>query len=240
MSKKPFLSIIIPVFNESRRIHNLNTISNYIKEKKLPFEIIIVNDGSTDDTLRILNKTKTKTNFKIISYKINKGKGYAIKKGVSKSVGKFILFCDIDLSTPIQELDKFMPLTKFHDVLIATRRIKESKFIIHQPPLRESLGRVFTSLSNFSLGLNISDLTCGFKLFSKNSAKEIFPRLRINRWGFDSELLLIAKKREFRIKEVGVNWKNDPLTTVKFPHDIIKSFIELIEIKINDLKGAYD
>lgn len=239
MSNKNFLSIIIPVFNESRRIHNLTTISNYIKNKKFFSELIVVNDGSTDDTLEKLNNQKDKLNFKIISYKKNKGKGHAIKKGVLKSRGQFILFSDIDLSTPIEEFDNFLPFVNSFDVIIATRRISGSNIITKQPYFRENMGKIFTSLSSFILNLNISDFTCGFKLFSQKAGKDIFSKLTINRWGFDSELLFIANKKGYLTKEVGVNWKNDPFTKVKFPADALKSLIELVKIKVNDLKKVY-
>lgn len=234
------LSIIIPLFNESKRIHNLQTVLEYLNRKKISSEIIVVNDGSTDDSLKKLEGFKHDSKLKIISYSVNKGKGYAIKEGVLKAQGEFILFTDIDLSTPINELDNFLTLTDFYEVIIATRKMSGSKVLTRQLPLRESLGKVFTLLSQLVLGLNVSDFTCGFKLFSRKAGKEIFSKLTINRWGFDSEILFIAKKMGYKIKEVGVSWKNDPLTKVKFPQDAIKSLAELIKIRINDLKGLYN
>ena len=234
MNTKPF------VFNEFKRIHNLITISNYLKNSHFVSELIVINDGSTDKTLDKLKDFKKKMKLKIISYKKNKGKGYAIRQGVLKAKGQFILFCDVDLSTPIQELDKFIPFTKSSDVIIATRKVKESQLITRQSFIRENLGKAFTLLSNLILNANISDFTCGFKLFSQKSAKEIFSRLTINRWGFDSELLFISKKRGFKIKEIGVSWHNNSLSKVKFPEDIFISLLELLKVRINDLKGIYD
>lgn len=240
MSAKPFLSVIVPVFNEEKRIHNLITISSYLKKSHFVSEIIVVNDGSTDKTLNKLKVLKKKLKLKILDNKKNKGKGYAIKKGVLEAAGKFILFCDVDLSTPIQELDKFLHHIKTADLIIATRRNKQSKLIARQSLLRENLGRAFTFLSKLMLNLNVSDFTCGFKLFSQKSAKEIFSRLTINRWGFDSELLFISKKRGFQIKEIGVTWYNNSLSKVKFPEDIFMSLLELLKVRINNLKGVYD
>ena len=240
MTRKPFLSVVIPVFNESKRIHNLIEISNYIKSKKFLSEIIVVNDGSKDDTLKKINQLKNIHNLKIVSYVKNMGKGYAIKKGISEAAGKCILFCDVDLSTPIQELDHFLPFINSYDIVMATRRIKDSKLIARQSTLREILGRAFTFLSQIILNLQISDFTCGFKLFSQNAANEIFPLLTIDRWGFDSELLFVAKKKGFRIREVGVKWQNNPLTKVKFPNDIFISLSELIKIRINNFRAAYE
>ena len=239
MSKRPFLSIIIPLYNESMRVHNLSIVSSFIKTKKSLTELIVVNDGSTDDTLIKLKSLKSKFNLKILSYLKNKGKGYAIKKGFLEAQGQYILFTDIDLSTPIEEIDKFIPFTKSYDIIIATRKVAESKVVSRQLPLRENLGKVFTALSKIILNLNLSDFTCGFKLFSRKAGKEIFSKLTTNRWGFDSELLFIAKKKGFRIKEVGVQWKNDPSTKVKFPQDVFTSLIELIKVRINEAKGVY-
>lgn len=240
MDKKIFLSIVIPIYNEDKRIHNLSVVLNYIKSKKFKSELIAVNDGSTDNTIEKLKNLRKKEKFKILNYEKNKGKGYAIKKGVFEASGQFILFTDIDLSTPIKEFDKFIPFTKKYEIIIATRRVKGANLVVRQSFLRENLGRIFTFLSKIILDINVSDFTCGFKLFSKNAAKGIFSRLTIERWGFDSESLFIAKKRGFKIKEVGVYWKNDPLTKVKFPHDAFNSLIELAKIKINDLKGIYN
>lgn len=240
MSKQPFLSIVIPLFNESKRIYNLTAVLNYLKTKKFSFEIIVVNDGSTDDSKDRINKLNNKSFFKILSYETNKGKGYAIKKGVLAAKGDFILFTDIDLSTPINELDKFLPLTKSYEVIIGTRKTFGSNVMTRQSPIRETLGKIFTFLSQLILSLEVSDFTCGFKLFSKKASKEIFSRLTINRWGFDSEILFIAYKKGYRIEEVGVSWKNDPLTKVKFPQDAINSLIELFKIRINDLRGLYN
>lgn len=240
MREKPFLSIVIPVFNEDRRIHNLVTISKYLKGSHFTSELIIVNDGSIDETLNKLKNFKKKLKLRIISYKKNKGKGYAIKKGVLDANGQFILFCDVDLSTPIEELDKFLPFIRSADILIATRRIKGSKIITRQSFFRENSGRAFTLLSRLMLNLSISDFTCGFKLFSCKSAREIFSRLTIDRWGFDSESLFISKKRGFQIKEIGVSWYNNSLSKVKFPDSIFMSLVELFKIRVNDLKGVYD
>lgn len=241
---KPYLSIIIPVYNEEKRIENLIDIFQYLKGKKYTSEILLINDGSKDKTLRKLKiieqKYKKNYPFKLISYQNNEGKGAAIRKGMLASSGKFRLFLDVDLSTPIEELGKFEKnWTKF-DILIATRKSTRANIIKRQPFLREILGKCFTTLSQIVLGVKVSDFTCGFKCFSEKAALEIFSRQRIKRWGFDSEVLFIAELRGFKIKEIPVEWRDDTNTKVKFPQDIIKSLMDLYKIRYYYFKKRYN
>ncbi|OGM21886.1 hypothetical protein A2714_04150 [Candidatus Woesebacteria bacterium RIFCSPHIGHO2_01_FULL_38_9] len=239
-----FLSVIIPVYNESKRVYKLTKILKYLGRNTFRTEIIVVNDGSKDNTLlKLKNLTSKKLqknlNVKIISYRKNKGKGYAIKKGVLKARGKHRLFLDIDLSTPISEFQKFLTHLGKYDILIGSRKIKGAKVSQRQSLIREALGKNFTFLSQIILGLKVSDFTCGFKCFSTTASQTIFKLQRIDRWGFDCEILFIAKQLGFTIKEVPVIWKNDPNSKVRFPHDIISSFLELLKIRINYFSGKY-
>ena len=240
MRRNPlFLSVIIPCFNEEKRINNLISIHNYLETKPFEFEIIMVNDGSTDKTLSLLKIHQKTILFKIITYKKNRGKGYAIKKGMLAAKGEHRLFTDIDLSTPMDEFDKFLPHLAKHDIVIATRKKKDSIFIKRQPFLRESLGKGFTLLAKAIFRITVSDFTCGFKCFSKKAAGKIFSKQRIDRWGFDSEILYIAKKHNFHIKEIKIRWKHDPGTKVKFPQDIFISLFDLGKILYYDLRKKY-
>jgi len=239
-SSQPFLSIIVPVYNESNRIKNLYIIDKYLRQQKFSSELILINDGSTDDTLVKINRTLLKSNIQIISYNNNRGKGYAIKVGMLAAKGSFCLFTDIDLSTPIDEFNKFLPYINEHDVLIASRRAEGAQLLERQSKVREMLGKGFTCLSQIILRLNVSDFTCGFKCFSRRAARLIFERLTIDRWGFDSEILYIAHKQRFYIKEIPIIWQNNPHTKVRFPKDLVRSFIDLLEIRFNDLRGTYD
>ncbi|MHC4271640.1 MAG: dolichyl-phosphate beta-glucosyltransferase, partial [Planctomycetota bacterium] len=235
-SPQPFLSIIVPVYNESNRIQNLYVIDNYLRQQKFSSELIIVDDGSTDNTLAKINSAALESNINIISYNYNRGKGYAIKVGMLAAKGNFCLFTDIDLSTPIDEFNKFLPYINEHDVVIASRRAEGAQLLERQPKVREMLGKGFTCLSQIVLRLNVSDFTCGFKCFSSRSARLIFERLTIDRWGFDSEILYIAHKQRFSIKEIPIIWQNNPHTKVKFPKDLVRSFVDLLEIRLNDLR----
>lgn len=239
---KKFLSVIIPLYNEEKRINNLHRIYKYLSIQKFNWEIILVNDGSVDTTKNTINKMLKSYNFKhtrLISYSQNKGKGFAVKTGILAAKGKYRLFTDIDLSTPIEEFDKFLPYLEKFSIIIGSRRIKGSEIIIHQPNLREEMGKGFTKLSQIILQIKVTDFTCGFKCFSNITARKIFDKQTINMWGFDAEILFLAKKFGYKIKEIPVRWSNDPRSRVKFPQDIISSLSDLFKIRYNEFKKRY-
>ncbi|OGM21760.1 hypothetical protein A2714_02695 [Candidatus Woesebacteria bacterium RIFCSPHIGHO2_01_FULL_38_9] len=236
---KPYLSVIIPVYNEEKRIKNLKKIDRFLQSFKYTSEIVLVNDGSNDKTEEILLKISLKTPLKIISYDKNMGKGHAVKKGMLKARGLYLLFMDVDLSTSPSDLPKFLKRIKEYDVVIGSRKIEGANVFNRQSFVRESLGKSFTLLSRRTLGLDISDFTCGFKCFTKDAALNIFNKVTIDRWGFDPEVLFIANKLGYRILEIPVKWRNDPNTKVRFPQDIIRSLRDLIKIRANSIKGVY-
>lgn len=238
--KSPFISIIVPLYNEERRLTNLFKIYKYFSKKDFYYELILINDGSSDKTLHKLNELSKNFKFKLISYRENRGKGYAIKKGMMKARGRYRLFTDIDLSTPIEEFSRFLPILSKYDIVIGSRKKRGSRLIIHQPKLRERLGKTFTTLSQSFLNINLTDFTCGFKCFSKEAAEKTFFRQKINRWGFDTEILFISKKMGLSVKEIPIIWKNDIESRVKLPWDIITSLSDLVKIRYNDLMGRYD
>lgn len=238
--KSVFWSIIVPCYNESKRVDNIVKILQYLRRLDKPWELVVVDDGSTDDTLDKLKSLKKKSDFKLINYRNNRGKGYAVKTGMLAAVGEFRLFMDIDLSTPIEEIEKFSQFVDQYDVVIGTRKVNGARVVVHQPILREYLGVIFTLLSQLILNTWVSDFTCGFKCFSREASQRIFRKTKVFRWGFDSEALFLAKKYRFSIKEVPVVWKNDPRTRVRFPRDIVNSFAELLAIRYFDwVKGSY-
>lgn len=238
MQKAPFLSVVIPLYNEEKRAKNITPILKFLSGKKFSWELVLVDDGSTDGTGKYLPLFVQK-NIKLISYPVNRGKGYAIKQGMLAASGLYRLFLDVDLSTPIEEIDKFLPSLERFDVLIGTRKAKGAKVVVHQPWLRENLGKGFTILSQLFLGVPVSDFTCGFKVFSAPCAKEVFQHSRINRWGFDAEILFLGHRYGFSLKEIPVTWKDDAKTRVKFPQDIFKSLNELLTIRLNSARGLY-
>jgi dolichyl-phosphate beta-glucosyltransferase len=240
--QKIFLSVIIPAFNEEKRLpKTLKEIDDYLKKQNYTFEIIVVSDGSTDRTCELVEELKSKIlNLKLICEKKNRGKGYAVKIGMLNAQGEFRLFTDADNSTPISEIEKFLPeFEKGADIVIASRELKGAILDPPQPLFRRFVGEVFKYLRKIIVGLwEIQDTQCGFKCFKGEVAEKIFPKAKIERFAFDPEILLIAKKMGFKIKEVPVYWKNDLQSKVKFK-SMVKMLVDLFKIKINFLKGEY-
>lgn len=236
------VSIIIPVFNEQTRLEDsIKEIFDFLQNSKIDSEVLIVDDGSSDNTLAILKDLKKKYPIKIIEHAKNAGKGAAVRSGVNNSNGEIILFTDIDLSVPIEFAKVYLDnLTDDVDVIIGTRADPNSRVEIKQFWLREMMGEFFTFLSNSILQVGASDFTCGFKMFRKRAAETIFNRQMINRWAFDAESLFIAKKHHFKIKEIPIVWRHRGGSKVRFPMDMIEAFISLIKIRIYDIQGKYD
>lgn len=242
------LSFVIPLYNEEKRIkYCFKALKSFKSPKNIELkEIIFVNDGSKDNTLlEIKNNTqdlfnKTGAKVVIVSYKKNKGKGYAVKKGMLKSKSDYSLFFDVDMSTPLNQLKKFAPLIlKGNDVIIGTRKSLKSTVVIQQPLYRQLLGKVFTSFSNIVLNTNVTDFTCGFKAFSKRSTKEVFIKSKINRWGYDSEILFLASKLNYNIIEIPVTWSDVRGSKVNVFKSVFSSLNDLYLIKKNHLLNKY-
>ncbi len=236
------IDFLIPVYNEEQRLGlTFHALSRFVAPRGIKLnKIIFVNDGSHDNTLKILKSTKIKYKKEVISYAKNRGKGYAIKQGLLKSSADYVLFFDADMSTPLTELKKFLPF--FQDeygLVIGTRKNGQSTVISHQPILRESLGKIFTLLSQLILNTWVTDFTCGFKALRHDVAQAIGSRIQINRWGFDSEIIFIARVFGFSMHEQAVVWSNEPNTKVNLLRDAIRSFKELLTIRYNQITGKY-
>jgi len=234
-----YLSIVIPAYNEEKRLPvTLQRIKDYLNKKNLSAEIIVVDDGSTDSTVEKIRQLKI-DNLKILQNAVNCGKGYAVKRGVLEAKGEYILFTDADNSTPIEELDNFLSQVDENTILIGSRYLKESKIEIKQPMFRVMIGRLGNFLIRLLLFENIKDTQCGFKLFPHKIAKGIFSQQRINRFGFDFEILKLAKLRGYRIRELPVTWLNSPISRVNPLKDTLRTFLELIFIRLNLIRGVY-
>lgn len=233
------ITIIIPAYNEERRIGaTLEKVLAYLGQKKISFEIIVVDDGSQDKTLEIVRKIDG-SEIKILENKSNRGKGYSVKRGMLEAQGDWILFTDADLSTPIEELEKFLRHENF-DILIASRDLPESKLVVPQPWHRKLGGRLINFFVQALILPGIKDTQCGFKLFRQEAAKKIFPKQTIEGFGFDIEILYIARKLGFKIKELPVAWLNNPETKVRPIKDGLKILQNIFQIKINDRRGRYN
>ncbi len=231
------VSIIIPAYNEANRIERaLLPAINYFKQKKFTGEIIVVSDGSTDDTKNTVeNHKKDFDNLRVIEYFPNKGKGFAVKTGMLEAGGKFRLFMDADYAVPIEYLDIFLEKIKEgNDIVIGSRENEKSEIIKHQSYIREQLAKNFNMIQRIVLGLPIKDTQCGFKLFTTSSTEKLFNSITLNCAYFDAELLYVAYKNKFRIKEIGVKWTHDDET--RLPISFTRSidlFFKLFRIRFS-------
>ncbi len=229
------LSIIIPAYNEEKRIEKtIQNIVSYLAKKFADnYEIIIVDDRSKDKTVEIVKKlSRENEKIKIMVNEENYGKGYSVKKGMLNAQGKYLLFSDADLSTPIEELDKLLFwIEKGYDIAIGSRSLKDSQVIVHQPFYREMMGKILNKLVKIWCLSDFVDTQCGFKLFNKEVAKEIFTQTKINRFTFDVEILYLAKRNGLRVKEIPVRWINSPASRVNPIFDSLKMLIDLLRIR---------
>lgn len=239
--KKITLSLIVPFYNEQTRIAGcLATLTKWTPPSTIKLEqIIFVNDGSTDNTeVRIRKyesriKGNLKTNVVIASYVQNRGRGYAVRHGMSLSRSDYTLFFDADMSTPLGELVKFIPaMKKDTDLIVGTRKNGKSTVIVHQPLYRELLGKVFTKLTNTILGTTVTDFTCGFKAFSARAKNTILPGLISDRWGFDAEVIFAALYHGMSVTEVPVAWSDERGSKVRLFIDIPRTIKELLAMKL--------
>lgn len=227
-------SIVIPAFNEANRLgKSLESILAFMRKWGYTFEIIVVDDGSTDSTPALVEeKLKNHKELRLVRLPSNQGKGYAVKTGVREAKGKYILFSDADLSTPIEELPKlFQHIKEGYDIAIASRAYPGAKLEIHQPFPREFMGRVFNFILRTLLLPGIYDTQCGFKLFKGEVAKELFKRQTLKGFSFDFEILYIARKLGYKIKEVPVRWRHAPGSKVKILKNGVSSLIDIFRIK---------
>jgi dolichyl-phosphate beta-glucosyltransferase len=240
------ISVVIPAYNEEERIGaTVLRIKDYLEKKGYEYEIIVVDDGSNDKTAEVVARFLPRSQgglpqIQLLQNKGNKGKGFSVKRGVLNSKGDYILFSDADLSTPIEELDKLLEYIKSgFDIAIGSRGLKESDVQIHQAWHRERMGKIFNLLVRIFVLRGIKDTQCGFKCFSRGVAYKLFPKQLLEGFGFDVEILYLARKKGYSIKEVPVKWYNSPQTRVNALRDSIRMFMELVKIRINDWKGKY-
>jgi glycosyltransferase involved in cell wall biosynthesis len=238
------LSIIIPAYNEARRIgQTLETLRQYVEQQGWKVEMLVVNDGSTDNTCRIVSEYAASWPvLQLIENRGNRGKGYGVQNGVRHATGRIVLFTDADLSAPPEEMPKILDPIRADlvDVTFGSRAIDRSLIGVHQSPFREFSGIVFNFFVQFLTGLRYQDTQCGFKAFRRDEILPVFERQKILGFGFDPEILYIAKKRGLRLREVPVRWNHVEGTTVRFFKDSLQMFLDLLHIRWNDWRGKYD
>jgi dolichyl-phosphate beta-glucosyltransferase len=237
------ISIVIPAFNEAARIGiTLEKIKQYLEEIRCSAEVLVVDDGSTDPTTEIVRKYgATWPSLRLVQNPANRGKGFSVRNGALQARGEIILFTDADLSAPITEMPKLVnPIQDGHcDVTFGSRAIDRSLIGIRQSPFREYSGRVFNVFVQVIAGLPFKDTQCGFKAFRRACILPVFERQTVTGFGFDPELLYIARNRGLRLMEIPVRWDNAEGTTVHFTKDSLRMFLDLVRIRWNDLKGKY-
>lgn len=239
-SAGPELSIVIPAWNEALRLpRSLQIIGEYLRRKGISAEIIVVNDGSTDATAALARQAARELPVRVLDNPVNRGKGYSVRRGMLAARGRTWLFTDADLSAPIEEVEKLLSaLRAGADVVIGSRSRKEL-ILSHQSRWRELAGRTFNRLVFLILGLRFEDTQCGFKLFRREAGAWIFARQRVTGWGFDPELLFLARLRGFNVAEIPVAWSHAEGAKIRMVRDSAHMFTEILAIRWHALRGRY-
>lgn len=234
------VSVVIPAYNESANIErSLSAILYYLNHKNYDFEVIVVNDGSKDDTLELAKKFLPE--IKIIENPGNKGKGYTVKNGMLNANKENILFLDADLATPIEEIEKALKYIDDYPIVIGSRNLKDSVILTAQPFYRQLMGKTFALLARVIAGIKVKDSQCGFKMMKREAAQKIFPKITINGWCFDVELLFLAQLKNYKIKEIPVRWIDNAATTkIKPFKSSLEMLRDLLKVRSNYRKGLYN
>jgi glycosyltransferase involved in cell wall biosynthesis len=236
-------SFIIPSYNESERLRtSLPKVLDYIHQRRLQAEIIVVNDGSADDTAEVVrNYAAQNPEVRLLENSGNRGKGYSVRNGMLHGNGDVLLFTDADLSSPIYEADKlFQALAQGADIAIGSRWLQAELQTERQPLYRQLYGRLFNFGLRFVLGLTYRDTQCGFKAFTRAAAQTLFSRQRVERWGFDPELLFLANKFKLRTVEVPVEWAHDHRSRINPLRDGLNMGVEMLAVRWSDIQGLYE
>jgi glycosyltransferase involved in cell wall biosynthesis len=240
-STNPDLSIIIPSYNEELRLPaTLERIAAYIQTCGRETEVLIVDDGSRDRTAAVAATFRDKIpTLRVISNGVNRGKGYSVRHGIQEARGRIALFTDADLSAPIEEAGKLIDALETNDLAIGSRALDRSLISVHESPFREFAGIVFNMMVRLILWLPFVDTQCGFKVFRRNRCGILFEQQTIERFGFDPELLYLARHHGLRAVEIPVRWGHSPATKVNMMRDSIQMFIDVFTIRWNSLAGRY-
>jgi len=236
-------SIVIPAYNEGSRLGaTLEKVLGYVRAQGWNAEVIVVNDGSRDNTAELVRElAEGDSRLRLVENPGNRGKGYSVRNGMLNALGEVLVFSDADLSSPIEEMPKLLAaLAAGADIAIGSRWLRAELQTRRQSLHRQLFGRVFNLLLRIILGLRFKDTQCGFKAFTRRASQTILPLERIERWGFDPEILFLARKFGFRVEEVPVHWGHSGDTRIHPVVDGARMFWEMLRIRWYDLTGKYD
>ena len=226
------LSVVIPAYNEASRLpETLDRVIGYLERRKVDYEILVVNDGSVDATSAVTRDYASRRVW-TLDLAINRGKGAALRHGVVASQGARVLLCDADLSTPIEELERLEPLLGEHDLVLGSRSVEGARVEKHQPFLRELLGKGFNLIIRMLRLTSFRDTQCGFKLIKGDVARKLFPELTIDRYAYDVELVVDARRAGYRVVEVGVEWHDSPASRVVPWRDAPQMFFDVLRLRL--------
>lgn len=240
---EPYLSIVIPAYNESLRItRTLEEVRKYAAAKDFGTEVLLVDDGSSDSTPELFREFQSLwPATRVLQNEVNRGKGYSVRRGVLEARGQVILFTDADLSAPIEEADKLLAALESQaaDAAIGSRALDRKLIGVHQPWRREFGGRCFNLFVRLFTGLRLHDTQCGLKLFRRDSTRPAFELQRVERFGFDPEVLFLIQHLGGKIVEVPVRWNDNPATKVHFLRDSTHMFLDLVVLRWQAWSGRY-
>lgn len=236
-----YLSVVIPAYNEEKRLpHTLKAVRAYLERQNYAWEIAVVDDGSKDKTAQLVKEMRVvDPRIRLLQYGENRGKGYAVRHGMTHTTGHYRLFMDADNSTTLDHFEKFLPFFDMgFDVVIGSRDVQGAEIEVHQAKWKELLGDLGNLWIQFWAVRGIKDTQAGFKVFAGYAADEVFPYLTIDRWGFDVEALAVARQRGYKIAERPIRWINDPDSKVSTGAyvDVLK---EVVQVRLNIWRGRY-
>lgn len=238
---QPRLSILIPSFNEESRLPaTLERIANYLRAFEYETEVLVIDDGSTDGTAQVAESFRAAIpGLRVLLNGTNRGKGHSVRHGALESRGEYLLFTDADLSAPIEEASKLLSALETHDVAIGSRAMNRALIGVHESGFREFAGIVFNKIVRFMLRLPFVDTQCGFKAFRREKCLPIFEQQTIERFGFDPELLYLARHCGLSVVEIPVRWSHSPATKINMMRDSLQMFMDVFIIRWNSLTGRY-
>jgi dolichyl-phosphate beta-glucosyltransferase len=239
-AERPLLTLIIPAYNEERRLpDSLARIADFVEAQDYETEVIVVNNNSSDRTPRVVEEFARTRPYVRLLHEPTQGKGAAVRTGMMAGRGEYLFICDADLSMPIQEVQKFMPpALNGYDVAIASREAEGARRY-NEPEYRHVMGRVFNLIVRLLAVPGIQDTQCGFKVFRRDVALDVFPAQTLAGWAFDVEVLYIARRRGYRLVEVPINWYYSASSRISPLRDSINMLLEVLRVRLNDLRGVY-